>query len=94
MTQKLYSVVDVKADIYSPPFVSPNHGVATRMFTELVNGPEGLPTKYPGDFKLVYIGEFDNETGIVLSGDFVTLGFGSDFIEKKATLAKIGGGNG
>lgn len=91
MEQRLYSILDVKAELFSPPFVAQNHGVASRMFAQLVNsGGEELPARYPGDFKLVCIGEWDAVEGVVVATDHLTIGFGIDFVEKKSPVAKIG----
>lgn len=87
--QNLYSIVDIKAEVGSPPFVAQNHGVASRMFADLVNGGgEALPAKYPADFKLVHVGFWDAELCKVVAVDeLLTIGFGSDFKEKPSLKA-------
>lgn len=63
----LYSIHDSKAEQYAPPFLARNNGEATRMFSQAVNNrdDQNMLNKYAEDYTLVYIGEFNNETGVI-----------------------------
>lgn len=62
----LLAVYDLKAGTYSgPPYGAPTRGVGERTFTELVRNPETLMHKYPEDFELHEVGEFDLATGLL-----------------------------
>lgn len=81
---KLYSVYDIKAEVYSPPFVCSTKGLATRMFSDLVNDKSTSPGKYPADFKLVEIGRFDEASGVVAAlVEFESLGFGTEYVNRE-----------
>lgn len=81
MILKLFSVFDVKADNYSPPFAAPTVGHALRSFQQLAEDKNGLPGKYPGDFKLCEIGSYNDVTGNLQSLEHpISLGFASDFL--------------
>lgn len=64
---KLYSVKDVKAASYFRPFPSVNDQVAIRDLKTLVNTNESEVAKYPEDYELWFLGEFDEKTGVITS---------------------------
>lgn len=66
MILKMYSVFDTKAKLYGQPVAQVSKGVAIRQFMEAVNSDGNHPMcKYPEDFALFEIGEFDDATGIL-----------------------------
>jgi len=60
---KLYSVYDEKALCYGIPTSFPTDGIALRSFSEVAQDPDTQIHKYPSDFKLYFIGTFDEMTG-------------------------------
>lgn len=62
----LYSVYDKKLGVYNSPFVTRYQGEATRVFDGAVNFDEGLVSRYPDDYDLYLIAEFDEKTGALL----------------------------
>lgn len=56
---KMFSVYDSKAEFYLPPFYFKSKGEALRAFSETVNDSKSTFYKYPGDFTLFEVGEFD-----------------------------------
>lgn len=84
--QKVFAIYDVKAELYGVPFFMPARGQAIRAFMDLVNDGQSQISRYPGDFKLVQIGTFDDLSGALEASAVVeTLGFGSDFKAIAAT---------
>ena len=63
MIYKVYSVFDVKAVAFMQPFFSPTRGQAIRSVTETLRDDKSLLVKYPEDFILHELGEFNDETG-------------------------------
>lgn len=61
--QKIYSVKDLKAKQFSPPFFLKTDGLAHRAFSETIEKGNNDWSKYPEDFSLHYLGEFNPETG-------------------------------
>lgn len=61
------SVFDRKARTYGPPMVFGNVELAQRMARSLMEqrGSQSDLEKYPEDFDLFYIGEFDQDTGLI-----------------------------
>lgn len=60
LRQRFYSILDTKAEAYSPPFLAMNDAVASRMFSNSVNQEETTQLfHHPEDFVLFCIGEFD-----------------------------------
>lgn len=74
MKYNLYSVEDVKAARFNPPFTADTHVDAIRAFAKPCQNPESLWNQYPTDYRLMFIGTFDNITGEVKSqnGTFIS----------------------
>lgn len=60
-----YSLFDVKALTYSPPFYLGQDAAARRAFEELVNDANTLPGRHPTDFILYCVGTFNDTTGLL-----------------------------
>lgn len=79
---KIYTIRDSKAEFYGQPFFSRTNGDAIRQFTQVLNdtsNPNNLAAKYPADYSLFEIGEFDDETGKIKAIAPNHLGGGVDF---------------
>lgn len=63
MILQMYSVRDSKGEIYNPPFFNKTHGEAERNFRELANDEKSMVSKYPEDYDLYYLGNYDDQTG-------------------------------
>lgn len=58
-----FAVFDIKTDSYSTPFFFPNKEVAMRSIGDIVNNEENHQFyKYPSDFGLWYLGDFDSKS--------------------------------
>lgn len=66
-TLKMFTVRDLKAGTYGQPFALPNRQVAMRTFSTWVANPESFFAKFPHDFELFEVGEFDQVTGLFSS---------------------------
>lgn len=62
MKLKIYSIRDSKAEIFNTPFYQKTHGEAERNFRSLVNDDKSQVHKYPEDYALWYLGEYDDQT--------------------------------
>lgn len=60
MKQKVYSIYDVKGEIYGNPFYAPNRGLGIRIFAEIAQDGRTTLCRFPDDFVLFEIGEFEN----------------------------------
>lgn len=63
---KIYSVYDKKALAYNQPFFYHQNGQAIRAFSDAVNDSQSPFFKHPADFCLFYIGEWDDQKGIII----------------------------
>lgn len=62
---KIFSVRDKKGQRYIPILMLFENFVdAERWFSDLVNDGRSVVHKYPSDFCLVFLGEFDVESGL------------------------------
>lgn len=87
----IYSIFDEKAEVFNAPFFMPRDGMALRAFADLVNDKNTTPGQHPDDFKLVFLGTFDEAKGVLAAGEMRTLGFGGDYLERDKVLARVGG---
>lgn len=62
--QLAYSLYDMKALTYSPPFFTANDALAKRMLSEIVIDINTTVGRHPSDYKLYKVGMFDDQTGI------------------------------
>lgn len=63
----LCAVFDSKVGAYAPPFHVRSRGEAIRSFEDACRDDK-MPFKaHPSDFTLYYIGEFDDNSGVLLS---------------------------
>lgn len=69
VTLAVFSVRDLKAAQYGQPFALANRAVAVRTFTSWCQDTSSFFAKYPHDFELFQVGEFDQTTGRLLTYD-------------------------
>lgn len=60
---KIYSLRDSKSGHFGKPIMAPHHAPLIREFSDSVNNPETMYSKFPGDFDLFEIGDFDHISG-------------------------------
>lgn len=65
---KLYafSIRDSRGEVYNTPFFARAMGEAERNFEQLCNDEKSTVHAYPEDFSLYFIGEFDDQTGLMI----------------------------
>lgn len=90
MKTKMFCVYDSKALIFGVPFFMPKEQMAIRAFSDLVNDPSTLVSKHPEDFSLFYVGDFDDENGLVEGVKHVGLAGASSFkvLPKNGVIAQ------
>lgn len=62
---KAFAVYDVKAASFGNPMFVATRGVASRLFTEACADARSPMSKYPADYTLFEIGEYDPNSGIL-----------------------------
>lgn len=60
MITKIYSIKDIKAEVFDRPFYLQNRAIAIRSFTDEANNPQSLINKHPEDYDLYEIGHYDD----------------------------------
>lgn len=63
---KIYSLFDRKVREFLALVVCPNDESCVRALRESLVGSASTVTKYPADFDLMCLGEFDVETGVIV----------------------------
>lgn len=68
---KMYSVYDVKAEVFDNTriFLCTNRGMAIRSFLDAASEQHSTLNKFPADFMLFELGDFDERTGGIVRYD-------------------------
>lgn len=69
MQLKVFSIRDAKAEVFNTPWFKGTHGEAERDFRAAVNDQQTSLNKFPEDFDLYYLGDYDDHTGVFQSLD-------------------------
>lgn len=79
---RMFAVEDVKSESFQSPFVMPAVGAATRAFADLANDKQTTVGRHPEDFRLIEVGTFDTDTGVVAPVEKRSFGFASEYVSK------------
>lgn len=63
MLTKAFAVFDSKAGYFQVPFFSPTVGTGLRLFESLCRDSQSMVSKYPSDFSLFLVGEYNDQSG-------------------------------
>ena len=66
---RIFAVYDLKAQDFGQPFFNQNTATALRAFADLANDPNTTVYKYPDDFTLFELGEYESNTGRIIPLD-------------------------
>ncbi|QXP08637.1 MAG: nonstructural protein [Arizlama microvirus] len=86
MNLRMFSIYDIKAESFMTPFFFPANGQAVRAFSDLANDKNTLVGRHPSDYKLCYIGDFDDDSAEFLPSGVISLGFATDFVERSSVI--------
>ena len=67
MMMNAYSIYDSKVGQYGLPFFSHHHALALRIVVEAANDENTNLSKYPNDYVLFCIGNYDDSNGVLQS---------------------------
>lgn len=82
MRVKIYAIMDDKAAAFMEPFFAQTNGLAIRRFSSNTNNPDSIFNKFPDDFQLFKIGEFDDHTGRITGTEKrEALGYAREYLE-------------
>ena len=65
MKEKIYAVLDAKAEVFMPLFQARTPGAAERSFTDVVNSENHQFSQHPEDFILYELGTIDVDVGVI-----------------------------
>lgn len=75
---RMFAIYDVKAEIFTAPHFMRTVGEAVRGFSMEVQNPDSMLSKWPDDYVLYEVGEFDQVTGALVARETpykITSGF-------------------
>lgn len=81
-----FSLLDVKTGHFNIPFFMAHRGQAVRAVMELGTDMSTSVARFPADFILCVIGEFDDQTGVLVSGPPEQLGTVASFLPVQPRL--------
>jgi len=82
MIEQLFTVYDSAAKAYLTPFTAPTIESALRSFREVVNKDGHQFNRFPEDYALFHVGEFDQQTGMFSSMSPHSLGVAITFVNR------------
>lgn len=82
MISMIFTVWDSAAERFLEPFFAPTVEYALRSFRQAVNEPGHQFNRFPADYTLFKIGEYDAETGDVAGHSPQSLGVAITMVEK------------
>lgn len=65
MKLKMYSIFDRKAEVFNAPMCFVNDAICQRALTQIIPNDADM-SKFPEDFDVYYVADFDNSVGAVL----------------------------
>ncbi len=94
MIWSIFTVYDEKAEAHMRPFFEQTKGTAYRAFEESCNDPSTNFFKYPKDYTLYFIGQFDDNTcEIITAMPPLALGKATEFKEGASDARETTVGN-
>jgi len=85
---QVFAVFDHKINKYLTPFFQPSNGAAIRLFADECGKGDTLLSNHPGDFSLHNLGEYNDDTGAIVSAVPPTLlGYGSEYAKAEVKSA-------
>lgn len=85
-----YSMHDEKMGAFARPFFLTSHAGAIRAFADVCQDEKTVVAKHPTDFKLYFLGEFEEGTGKFKNLDVpVLLASGYEFAKSKAETEHV-----
>lgn len=66
MQMHIFAIRDRALGAYMQPWVAQTPGLATRMFQDELGNKEGQMFRHPDDYDLYHIGEFNQDTGVLV----------------------------
>jgi len=61
--RNLYALMDLKSSFFNDPIVVPHEAIIIRQLKTMVNDEKSSLSKYPEDFALFKLAEFDEKSG-------------------------------
>lgn len=68
-----YTIFDAKGAFYLTPFFSHNESMAMREMASLLMDDSHPITQHAGDYTLYYLGDFDEDTGVLVAKEPVAV---------------------
>lgn len=91
MKIKVFCIYDVKSEAYQQPFLQSTRGQAIRIFMDLISDKNTQIARYPEDFTLFELAEFDTSKGTYENlNSPVPLGCATEYAkdDRKVSLCK------
>lgn len=82
MVKAVYSIKDIKGELFADPFFALNTATAMRNFAQIAMDPSTIINQWPDDYVLYHLGSFDPTTGVIERLESpMNLGAASQFLQ-------------
>jgi len=88
MIKKIYTLYDIKIECYHFPFFGITDAEAKRTISASASTEQSLLGKYPEDYTLYSIGEYDDETAGIKNTEKVYLGTVKEILTESGILPR------
>lgn len=89
MTQKLFAIYDTKAAYFMSPWPCRNEGIAKREFASACSNSESAMGKFPADYVLHEVGEYnDIDASVKSSTPAIRIADGVEILQLAAGASK------
>ena len=68
MKLSIFCIFDLKSGVHQAPFFSHNQDTAMRLIALEMENPGSLIGRFPKDYELYFLGEWNDENGEIVSG--------------------------
>lgn len=86
---RLYAVRDVKADAFGAPMSIATKGLALRSFSDACSRQDSDLYRYPEDYMLYEIGEYEPNTGTIIGHQLPQLVITASAIREQSRVARL-----
>lgn len=84
MKHHAYSIKDAAINVFTVPIFVQYEAIAVRYFNTLANDTTSDVGKYPNQFDLFFVGEFDDDTGVFEQVEATWIASASSFVKQGA----------
>jgi hypothetical protein len=88
MIWQMYSIFDVKTEVYQGPFRFQTEGQALRWFQDAIVSAESELSKHPEDYNLFFVGSWNDSKGEFIEGIKKCVSTGLEMVARSQAVSR------